>query len=134
MTRDPLWPFGHGLSYTTFSISDPTITPASIPATGRAIVRVDVTNTGTRAGDEVVELYIHDLVSSVTRPVLELRGFERVTLAPGERRTVSFTIGPDALSLINREMRRVVEPGQFEILVGASSASLKKATLDVTAR
>ena len=133
MTREPLWPFGHGLSYTTFSISDPTITPASIPATGRATVRVDVTNTGTRAGDEVVELYIHDLVSSVTRPVLELRGFERVTLAPGERRTVSFTIGPDALSLINREMRRVVEPGQFEILVGASSASLKKATLDVTA-
>ena len=72
-------------------------------------------------------------MSSVTRPVIELRGFERVTLAPGERRTVSFTIGPDALSLINREMQRVVEPGQFEILVGASSASLKKATLDVTA-
>ena len=79
------------------------------------------------------QLYIHDLVSSVTRPVHELRGFERVTLAPGERRTVSFTIGPDALSLINREMQRVVEPGRFEILVGASSASLKKATLDVTA-
>lgn len=134
MTREPLWPFGHGLSYTTFSISDPVVTPASIPMNGRATVRVEVTNTGTRAGDEVVELYIHDLVSSVTRPVLELRGFERVTLAPGERRTIAFTIGPDALSLINREMRRVVEPGQFEILVGASSATLKKAMLDVVGR
>jgi beta-glucosidase len=133
MTREPLWPFGHGMSYTTFSISDPTITPASITPDGRATVSVDVANTGTRDGDEVVQLYLHDVVSSVTRPVLELRGFKRVTLAPGTRRTVSFTIGPDALSLINREMRRVVEPGQFEIFVGASSASLKKVTLDVRA-
>jgi beta-glucosidase len=134
MTREPLWPFGHGLSYTTFSISDPTVTPASIAPDGHVTVSVDVANTGTRDGDEVVQLYLHDVVSSVTRPVLELRGFKRVTLAPGTRRTVSFTIGPDALSLINREMRRVVEPGRFEILVGASSASLKKATLDVVAR
>jgi beta-glucosidase len=134
MTREPLWPFGHGLSYTTFSISDPTVTPASIAPDGHVTVSVDVANTGTRDGDEVVQLYLHDVVSSVTRPVLELRGFKRVTLAPGTRRTVSFTIGPDALSLINREMRRVVEPGRFEILVGASSASLKKVTLDVVAR
>jgi beta-glucosidase len=134
MTREPLWPFGHGLSYTTFALSDLAVTPASIPATGRATVRVGVTNTGSRAGDEVVQLYIHDLVSSVTRPVLELRGFERVTLAPGERKTVSFTIGPDALSLVDRDMRRVVEPGRFEILLGTSTRNLKAATLDVTAR
>ena len=84
MTREPLWPFGHGMSYTTFSISDPTITPASITPDGRATVSVDVANTGTRDGDEVVQLYLHDVVSSVTRPVLELRGFKRVTLAPGD--------------------------------------------------
>ena len=134
LTRAPLWAFGYGLSYTTFSISDPAVTPSSIAANGRATVSVDVANTGSRAGDEVVQLYIHDLVSSVTRPVLELRGFTRVTLAPGEHKTVSFTIGPDALSLVDRHMRRVVEPGRFEILVGTSSTALKKATLDVTAR
>lgn len=134
MTREPLWPFGYGLSYTTFSISDPVVTPASIPANGHATVSVDVTNTGTRDGDEVVQLYIHDLVSSVTRPVLELRGFKRITLEHGTRRTITFTIGPDDLSLIDRSMRRVVEPGRFEILVGSSSVDLKKATLDVTAR
>jgi beta-glucosidase len=97
----------------------------------RATVSVDVANRGDRAGDEVVQLYIHDLV---TRPVLELRGFTRVTLAPGERRTIAFTIDPDALSLVDRSMRRVVEPGRFEILVGSSSVDLKKATLDVVAR
>jgi beta-glucosidase len=134
MTREPLWPFGYGLSYTTFTISDPIVTPASITPDARTTVRVEVTNTGSREGDEVVELYIHDLVSSVTRPVLELAGFERVTLAPGEHKTVSFMVGPEALSLIDRAMRRVVEPGRFEILVGASSTSLKKATLDVVAR
>jgi beta-glucosidase len=134
MTRAPLWPFGYGLSYTTFEVSAPTVAPVSIGTDGKATVQVEVTNTGDRAGDEVVQLYLHDLVSSVTRPVLELRGFERVTLAPGEHKTVSFTIGADALSLIDRRMRRVVEPGRFEVLVGASSASLKKATLDVVAR
>ena len=111
----------------------PVVAPATIGPGGRATVTVEVANTGARAGDEVVQLYIRDVVSSVTRPVKELRGFERVTLAPGEKKTVTFTLGPDALSLINREMQRVVEPGRFEILVGTSSASLKKATLDVTA-
>lgn len=134
MTREPLWPFGYGLSYTTFSITDPVVTPASIPADGHATVSVEVTNTGSRDGDEVVQLYIHDLVSSVTRPVLELRGFKRITLEHGARRTITFTIAPADLSLIDRSMHRVVEPGRFEILVGASSVDLKKATLDVTAR
>ena len=84
--REPLWAFGHGLSYTTFTIANVRVSPASIGAAGRATVTVDVTNTGTRAGDEVVQLYIHDVVSSVTTPVKQLRGFERVTLAPGKRR------------------------------------------------
>ena len=78
---------------------------------------MEVANTGSRAGDEVVQLYIRDVVSSVTRPTKELRGFERVTLAPGQSRTVTFTLGPEALSLIDRDMRRVVEPGRFEVEV-----------------
>ena len=84
---------------------------------------VDVTNTGARAGDEVVQLYLRDLVSSVTRPIKELRGFERVTLAPGETKTVTFALGPDELSLIDRRMQRVVEPGRFDIMVGTSSTT-----------
>jgi beta-glucosidase len=133
-TRDPLWAFGHGLSYTTFTISAPAVSPATIPASGRATVTVDVTNTGTRAGDEVVQLYIRDVVSSVTRPVRELRGFERVTLKPGEKKTVTFSLGADELSLVDRSMKRVVEPGPFDIMVGSSSTQLKTAKLEVTAR
>jgi beta-glucosidase-like glycosyl hydrolase len=134
LTREPLWPFGHGLSYTTFALSPPAITPASIGPAGRATVRVDVTNTGSRPGDEVVQLYIRDVVSSVTRPTKELRGFERVTLAPGEKKAVTFTLGPEALSLVNRQMQRVVEPGRFDVMVGTSSATLTTATLEVVAR
>src|SRR4029078_5724734 len=93
-----------------------------------------VTNTGTRAGDEVVQLYIRDQVSSVTRPVKELRGFERVTLTPGESKRVPFTLGPDELSLIDRKMQRIVEPGRFDVMVGTSSATTLTATLDVVAR
>jgi beta-glucosidase-like glycosyl hydrolase len=134
IAREPLWPFGHGLSYTTFTLGAPVVSPSSIGPGGRATVTVDVTNTGPRAGDEVVQLYIHDVVSSVTRPPKELRGFERVTLAPGEKKTVTFTLGPDALSLIDARMQRVVEPGRFEIMVGTSSAKHTTATLDVVAR
>jgi beta-glucosidase len=130
-TRDPLWSFGHGLSYTTFTTSAPVVTPAVIGPSGGATVTVDVTNTGTRAGDEVVQLYLRDVVSSVTRPVKELRGFERVTLTPGEKKTVTFALGPDRLSLVDRTMKRVVEPGRFEIMVGTSSTRLQTTTLDV---
>ncbi len=134
MPRGPQWAFGHGLSYTTFSISPPTVSPTTIGPAGEATVSVEVTNTGTRAGDEVVQLYIHDQVSSVTRPVKELAGFERVSLAPGEHRTVPFTLGPDALSLVDRDMHRVVEPGRFDVMVGTNSDNLQTATLDVAAR
>jgi beta-glucosidase-like glycosyl hydrolase len=134
LTREPLWSFGYGLSYTTFTLSTPTVTPASIGPAGRATVTVDVTNTGTRAGDEVVQLYIRDVVSSVTRPTKELRGFERVTLAPGEKKTVTLPLGPDALSLVNRQLQRVVEPGRFDVMVGTSSTKLTTAALEVVAR
>jgi beta-glucosidase len=98
------------------------------------VVTVEVTNVGPRAGDEVVQLYIRDKVSSVTRPVKELRGFERVALGPGETKTVSFTLGPEALSLLDEQMKRVVEPGRFDVMVGQSSASLLTVALDVVSR
>ena len=94
---------------------------------------VDVVNTGEVAGDEVVQLYIRDLVSSVTRPVKELKGFSRVSLQPGERRTVEFEVGPEQLRFYDRQMRRVVEPGDFELLVGANSRDLESVTLTVVA-
>ena len=88
---------------------------------GQATVTVDVSNTGAKAGDEVVQLYVRDVVSSVTRPVKELRGFQRVSLEAGAKKTVTFTVGPQALSMIDGSMKRVVEPGRFELLVGTSS-------------
>jgi beta-glucosidase len=134
VTRAPLWAFGRGLSYTTFTLSTPVVSPTTIGPAGHATVTVNVTNTGTRAGDEVVQMYVHDVVSSVVRPVKELRGFERVTLDPGQTKTVTFTVGPNELSLIDRHMERVVEPGRFEILVGTNSDQLTPATLDVVER
>jgi beta-glucosidase len=94
---------------------------------------VEVVNTGQRAGDEVVQLYIRDVVSSVTRPVKKLEGFERVSLAPGERQTVRFTVGPGQLQFFDREMRRVVEPGEFRLMVGTDSVDLDAVTLSVVA-
>jgi beta-glucosidase len=134
MTREPLWAFGHGLSYTTFAITNVIVTPQSIGPADRVTVTADVANTGSRAGDEVVQLYIRDVVSSVTRPTKELRGFERVTIKPGEKRTVKFTLGPDALSLIDQKMQRVVEPGRFEVMVGTSSTQVTTARFDVVAK
>jgi beta-glucosidase len=129
--REPLFAFGHGMSYTTFALANVRLTPAAIRATGEASVTVDITNTGARAGDEVVQLYIRDRVASVTRPVKELRGFERVRLAPGERKTVTFTIGPAALRFYDERMKRVVEPGVFDVMLGTSSTSLQTVHLEV---
>jgi beta-glucosidase len=129
--KSPLYPFGFGLSYTTFGYANLRVTPAAIAATGTVTVQVDVTNTGKRAGDEVVQLYIRDEVSSVTRPVKELRGFERVPLQPGETSTLSFKLGPEALQFYNRDMKRVVEPGKFMVMVGPNSVDLKSATFEV---
>jgi beta-glucosidase len=95
-------------------------------------VRVEVTNTGAREGDEVAELYIHQRVASVTVPVEELRGFRRVSLKPGEKTTVEFTLTPDSLSLLDENMKRVVEPGTFDIMVGPSPAETQSVPLQVT--
>jgi beta-glucosidase len=130
-SNKPLFPFGHGLSYTTFAYSAPTVTPTRITPDGRATVSVDVTNTGKRSGDEVVQLYIRAEVSRATRPVMELKGFKRVTLKPGEKRTVTFELGPDELSYHGPDMKRVVEPGRFQVMVGGSSAEVKSVALDV---
>jgi beta-glucosidase len=133
-SREPLFPFGHGLSYTTFSISDLTVSPAVIGPGGQVRVEAAVANTGKRAGETVVQLYLRDLVSSVTRPVAELAGFARVSLAPGESKRVGFDLGPEALALYDEELKRVVEPGTFEVRVGTGPADLVKASFEVAPR
>jgi beta-glucosidase len=127
----PLYPFGFGLSYTTFAISEPRLAKASIAVGESTKVEVDVTNTGKLAGDEVVQIYIRDDVSSVTRPVLELKAFKRVSLKPGEKRTLTFDIKPSDLWFYNTEMVRVVEPGSFTIHAGPDSVNLKSTKLMV---
>ncbi len=127
----PLFPFGFGLSYTTFDYRNFKINPAVIPPDGTAEVSVDITNTGKRSGDEIVQLYIHDVVSLPTRPVKELKDFARVTLQPGETKTVKFKITPDKLEAYNLDMKRVVQPGDFEIMVGENSVEFLKDTLKV---
>ncbi|MGV3555628.1 MAG: glycoside hydrolase family 3 N-terminal domain-containing protein [Croceibacterium sp.] len=127
----PLFPFGHGLSYTTFEISEPRVSKARVAPDESLTVEATVRNTGGRAGDEVVQLYITRSEVSVTQPVLLLKGFERVTLAPGESRTVRFTLTPDKLAIWNREMKEVNEPGPVAVHVGNSSASLKTASFVV---
>ena len=130
-TTEPLFPFGYGLSYTTFEIGAPRLSSSTINTQQSVDVSVDVRNTGSRAGDEVVQLYIHDQVSSVTRPVKELKGFQRVTLAPGETKTVTFKITPEALNMWDANMKRVVEPGVFDVMVGGNSVDLKSVELRV---
>ncbi|MFN3314505.1 MAG: glycoside hydrolase family 3 C-terminal domain-containing protein, partial [Hyphomonas sp.] len=129
---EPMYPFGYGLSYTTFEIGDPVLSAQSIPKDGTVGVSVSVTNTGPRAGDEVVQLYIRDVVSSVTRPVKELRGFSRVTLQPGETKTVSFELGERDFRFWDKNMQRVVEPGEFQIMAGGNSRDVKTVSLTVT--
>lgn len=127
----PLFPFGHGLSYTSFTVRAPTLSASTIARDVSVIVSVEVANTGARAGDEVVQLYIRHLDASVTQPVLALKGFERITLAPGERRMVRFTLEPKAFRIWNVAMKEVVEPGRVEIMVGNSSAKLQSAILTI---
>jgi beta-glucosidase len=129
--KSPLFPFGYGLSYTTFSYGKPGVSPAQMAPNGQAKVSVEVTNTGKRAGDEIVQLYIRDLVSSVTRPIKELKDFKRISLRPGETKTVEFTITPDKLWFYDLNMKRVVEPGTFEIMIGPSSAKHQSVNLEV---
>ncbi|OYX81839.1 MAG: beta-glucosidase [Brevundimonas sp. 32-68-21] len=129
----PLYPFGFGLSYTTFEMSAPRFARASIGKDETVRVEVDVRNTGSRTGDEVVQLYVRDDQASVTRPVRELKHFKRVTLEPGARTTVAFDLTPRDLWFWNIDMKRVVEPGTFTVSAGPNSVDLKPATLTVTA-
>ncbi len=131
-TRQPLFPFGYGLSYTTFKFDNLKVEPQQIMEAGTAKVSVDITNTGTREGDEVPQFYIHQRVASVTQPVMQLKGFERITLKPGEKRTVTFTVTPETLSILNIDMHRVVEPGVFDMMVGPSSDKTSTVKLTVT--
>jgi beta-glucosidase len=129
----PLYPFGYGLSYTTFGYSNLVVTPETLKPQADVQVAVDITNTGSRTGDEVVQLYLRDKVSSVTTYTSQLRGFERITLKPGETKTVRFTLHPDDLALLDKNMNWTVEPGEFEVMIGASSEDIKlKKTFTVT--
>jgi beta-glucosidase len=127
----PLFPFGFGLSYTSFEIGAPRLSAARIHPDGAVNVSVEVRNTGAQAGDEVVQLYVRDVVSSVTRPVKELKGFKRVTLAPGTGTTVEFVLDREAFALWDKNMKRVVEPGEFTIYAGSNSVDLKETTLTI---
>jgi beta-glucosidase len=124
--NDPLYPFGYGLSYTTFNYSKPRLDRTTMTSDGTIQVSVDVTNTGAYDGDEVVQLYIRDLVASVSRPVEELKDFSRIHLAKGETKTVNFTINADKLKFYNSQLQYVCEPGDFEVMVGPNSRDVQK--------
>lgn len=130
----PLYPFGYGLSYTQFKFGQPQLSANTIRPDGQLTVTVEVENVGQRAGDEVVQLYIRDQASSVTRPVKELKGFERITLRPGEKRRVQFVLKAEHLGFYNSDMRFVVEPGEFRVMVGPDSEKLVEKSFEVVAR
>jgi beta-glucosidase len=128
----PLFPFGYGLSYTSFEYSDIKLDKNNISKTDSATVSVTIKNSGTKDGNEVVQLYIRDLLASEARPVMELKGFQRIHLKAGESKTISFSITPELLSMLNDKMEVVVEPGDFRIMIGASSRDIRlKETLTV---
>jgi beta-glucosidase len=130
----PEYPFGHGLSYTNFTYSNLKISSKRIPGDGQVTIHVDVQNNGSRAGDEVVQLYVHDIQARVKRPKKELRGFERVSLKPGEKRTVAFSLPAEKLSFWDTNKKAfVVEPGAFDVFVGGSSKDIRaEGRLDIT--
>ncbi len=127
----PLYPFGFGLSYASFDYKNLRVAPTKIAPGGTAKISVDVTNTGGMPADEIVQLYLHAVVSLPTRPVQELKDFTRITLAPGETRTVTFDLTPDKLEAFDLNMKRTVQPGNFEIMVGKSSVDFLKGRLQV---
>lgn len=124
----PQYPFGYGLSYTTFEYSDVTLSSEKMSATGSIVASVKITNTGNYKGKEVAQLYIRDVVGSSTRPVRELKGFEKIELAPGQSKTVEFIITPEMLKFYDFDMNFVVEPGEFEVFVGTNSIETKQAS------
>ena len=127
----PLFPFGYGLSYTQFKFTNLQLSAQRIGPESRLTVTVEVENVGQRSGDEVVQLYIRDVSASVTRPVKELKGFQRITLRPGEKKRIEFTLGPEQLGFYDRTMKFIVEPGEFKIMVGSSSEDFIEAKLEI---
>jgi beta-glucosidase len=132
LPSSPQYPFGHGLSYTSFEYGAPGLSSATMTAVDTLTVTVEITNTGDRTGDEVVQMYVRDEVRSVTPPVMELRGFERVTLSPGETLSVSFPITMEDLAFYDADGWWVVEPGMFSVMVGGSSAETRETSFEVT--
>lgn len=130
----PLYPFGFGLSYTKFDLSNLQLDKLQILPTGSVKIKVDITNTGKRAGEEVVQLYIRDVAASVTRPVRELKGFQKVSLRAGEKRTLEFTLSPDDLKFLDRDLKWIVEPGEFQVFVGTSSDNGLQSGFEVVTR
>jgi len=126
-----LYPFGYGLSYTAFSYSNLKTSSGKIKNGENVMVTVDVTNTGKYAGDEIVQLYIHDEISSLVRPIKELKDFARIHLEPGKKKTVRFTITPAKLQFYNHEMKQIVEQGIFDIMVGPNSEKLDTVKLEI---
>ena len=124
-TMEPLYPFGHGLSYTSFAYSNLTVAPETPDGRGEIAIRLDVTNTGGTGGDEVVQLYVRDEVASITRPIRELKGFMRVPLRAGETKTIEFALHTDQLAFHNAGMKLIVEPGRFRVMIGTSSADIR---------
>lgn len=126
--NDPLFPFGYGLSYTTFEYSPMTLSSDAMTTSGKITASVNVTNTGAVEGTEVVQFYIRDMVGSIARPVQELKGFERISLKPGESRTITFTIDAELLKFYNKDLEYVCEPGQFEAMIGPNSRDVQRKT------
>jgi beta-glucosidase len=129
---DPLYPFGFGLSYTKFSVTNLRLSSATVSAGGKLTASMDVTNTGSRAGDDVAQLYIHDPVASISQPVRRLRGFQRVRLAPGQKQTVTFTLDKSDFGFYDNAGKFVVEPGTIDVYAGDSSTANMTQSFTVT--
>jgi beta-glucosidase len=127
VSNTPLYPFGYGLSYTTFHYSDISLSNTTLRSGGKITASVNLTNTGTRSGKETVQLYIRDLVGSITRPVKELKGLQQITLQPGETKKVSFSISVGDLKFYNSDLKYTYEPGDFKVFIGTNSEAVKEA-------
>ena len=127
----PLYPFGYGLSYTTFKVSEVKMSAPTLKRDGKVTASVEVTNTGKREGATVIQMYVQDVTASMSRPVKQLRGFEKVDLKPGETKTISFPIDVDALKFWNQQMKYDAEPGKFNVFIGVDSARVNKGEFEL---
>ena len=128
VSNEPLFPFGYGLSYTTFSYGDISLDRKSMSPLQKQTVKVSVTNTGKYDGEEVVQLYLHDLVASVAQPLKKLKAFQKIFLKAGETREVSFSLSKDDLSFVGSDLKTIYEPGEFKVMVGGNSRDVKEAS------